>query len=156
MSHPRETLLLMSNRNIRQSPMGEPIITTLSAGDSNTAINLNDGKSAQCPTASNPTADACVLYKPGHKVHHIQANKYMGKPLYKVSVLSTTGNTFTVSSDEGIATWWTHKPEQIQELILFYGAGLVGWLHESGLFECQGHLFYIASSEESFEPCRAK
>jgi len=156
MSHPCETLMPMSNRKIRQSPLGAPIITSVSAGDNNTAINLKDGKSAECPSASNPTADACALYKPGHRVHFIQANKYMGKPEYKVNVLSTTGNSFTVSGDAGIATWWTHKPEQIQELILFYGAGLVGWLHESGLFECQGHLFYIASSAESFEPCRAK
>ena len=109
--------------------------------------------SPECPVVSNPRADTCRLHKPGHLVHMTQLKMAIRSPLYPVEILAVSENCLYVRSDQRDFTLYTHRPEQIQELLHFYGPGLIGWVHDKWFFECQGHLLCVTSDVNEFDPC---
>ena len=115
----------------------------------------NDFADPICPIASNESAESCSLFKPGHRVHFIQMKLALRNPLYPVEILSAGERSFICLRDGEEVTFYTHRPEQIQALLDCYGTGVIGWVHEKGLFECQQVFLCVTEDPEEFLPCSA-
>ena len=116
----------------------------------------NDYQEPACAVATNDDAQACSLFKAGHNVHWIQFKLAINSPQYPVEILSVHDRSFVAMRDGEEITFYTHRPEQIRALIDHYGFGVFGWVHDKGLFECQGHFMCVTTDEATFVPCSVR
>jgi len=143
----------MSTPTIRTTPLPAGVIGN-GVKDTRFGISQVDNfADPDCPVVSNQTADNCSLFKPGHNVHWIQLKNAIDEPLYPVEVISAGERSFTVLKSGKELTFYTHRPEQIQALLDCYGAGLIGWVHSRGLFECQKHFLCVTTDASDVLEC---
>jgi len=109
-----------------------------------------------CPIVSSNEAEECTLFRAGHKVHSIQMKMALSKPLYPVEIVSVGERSFVGLRDGKEVTLYTHRPQQIQALIDFYGVGVVGWVHEHWFFECQQIFLCVTEDITEFEDCQRR
>jgi hypothetical protein len=122
-------------------PEGTPVIVDLADGHAGRWIDANDPAGAAVDDRVSSRVP-CSLYKPGHRVHMIQANNGMRTPSTTYALLAVDGNELVVADDDGLtARWWVHDT-YFARVALLRDERPVIHLHGLGLARIGSTLFY--------------
>jgi hypothetical protein len=94
----------------------------------------------------------CALYRSGHTVHPIQANRSIGQAHRHGHLIAVDGDLITVDFGGEVKSYWNHEVERIVEIVGI--AGEVRICEDYLLLRGGGnYCFSILAADESWTPC---